>query len=62
MLLFEFLALHASIWARPGRESLSEEANQYQLMSLEIGELDDDEYEADYEADGLDEDSDDDDL
>jgi hypothetical protein len=31
-------------------------------MSLEIGELDDDEYEADYEADGLDEDSDDDDL
>ena len=33
-----------------------------QAMSLEIEELDDDEYEADYEADGLDEDSDDDDL
>ena len=33
-----------------------------EVMSLEIGELDDDEYEADYDADGLDEDIDDDDL
>jgi hypothetical protein len=29
-------------------------------MSLDIGGVDDDEYEADYEADGLEEDSDDD--
>ena len=31
-------------------------------MSLDIAELDDDEYEADYEADGLEEDLDDDDI
>jgi hypothetical protein len=31
-------------------------------MSLDIAELDDDEYESDYEADGLDEDIDDDDI
>jgi hypothetical protein len=31
-------------------------------MSLEIGELDDDEYEADDESEGFEEDSDDDDV
>jgi hypothetical protein len=39
-----------------------EDDDLLQAMSLEIGELDDDEYEADYDADGLEEDSDDDDI
>ena len=50
----------SQVWTEPERESLSERRQAAFIMSLDIGELDDDEYESDYEADGLEEDSDDD--